>query len=155
MNKLILRQALLTEQASLLALEQKVIEAERPYNAAIKSADASYYDLGHLIADQQSCLLVAELNGTIVASGYAQIRTSKQSLQHDRHAYLGFMYVNPECRGLGINKQIIDQLIQWSKDKGVMDFYLDVYQGNQAAIRAYEKAGFVKSLVEMKLSVIP
>ena len=45
------------------------------------------------------------------------------------------------------------RLINWSKTKGIVDFYLDVYDDNDAAIRAYGKAGFTKSLVEMKLNI--
>lgn len=63
------------------------------------------------------------------------------------------MYVEPEYRGLGINKLVMENLIEWSKEQGVLDFYLDVYDGNDAAIRAYEKVGFSKSLVEMKINL--
>jgi GNAT superfamily N-acetyltransferase len=63
------------------------------------------------------------------------------------------MYVEPEYRGFGINKLIIENLIDWSKEQGVFDLYLDVYDGNHAAIRAYEKVGFIKSLVEMKINI--
>jgi ribosomal protein S18 acetylase RimI-like enzyme len=59
----------------------------------------------------------------------------------------------PEYRGLGINKQILDTLIKWSKTQDVSDFYLDVYNENDAAVNAYKKLGFVKTLVEMKLNV--
>jgi len=148
-----LRKASLKDESVLLEFEQQVIDAERPYNSALKPADAVYYDLKNLLAGHQSHLLVAEVKGAVVGSGYAQIRVSKQSVAHDAHAYLGFMYVLPEYRGRGINKMIIDKLIQWSKDLGVLDCYLDVYSENEAAIRAYEKVGFEKSMVEMKLNL--
>ena len=148
-----IRKALSKDQADLLSLEQKVIEAERPYNHTIKSKDAVYYDLDNLLTDDAAHLIVAEFNGNVIGSGYAQIRESKKSLKHTKHAYLGFMYVAPEHRGLGINKLIIENLMDWSKEQGVSDLYLDVYHGNDAAIRAYEKAGFSKSLVEMKINL--
>ena len=37
--------------------------------------------------------------------------------------------------------------------QGVPDLYLDVYDGNDAAIRAYKKIGFSKSLIEMKINL--
>jgi GNAT superfamily N-acetyltransferase len=98
--------------------------------------------------------MVAELNDEIIGSGYAQIRESKQSLKHHKHSYLSFMYVARNRRGLGINGMIIENLISWSKEKGVYDLYLDVYDRNNAAIRAYEKVGFTKSLVEMKMNLV-
>ena len=148
-----IRKALVNDQAYLLSLEQKVIEAERPYNSTIKSKGAVYYDLTSLLIDDASHIVVAEVNNQIIGTGYAQVRESKKSLKHSKHSYLGFMYVEPEYRGLGINKLIMENLIEWSKAQGILDFYLDVYDGNDAAIRAYEKAGFSKSLVEMKINL--
>lgn len=138
--------------AELLRFEQGVITAERPFNPQIRD-QAHYYDLDVLIQDKQSLLVVAEDAGVLVASGYAQIRESKAHLRHDRHAYLGFMFVKPEYRGKGVNKAVLERLLAWSKDNGVVDCYLDVYAENTAAIRAYEKAGFAGSLLEMKLQL--
>ena len=152
MEELSLREASLEDKAVLLEFEQKVLEAERPFNPAIRPHGAFYYDLHDLLTSTESYLLVAEVNGTVVGSGYAQLRSSKQSLTHDVHSYLGFMYVAPEHRGRGINQKIIMELIQWSKDQGISDCYLDVYSDNKAAIRAYEKVGFESSMIEMKLN---
>ncbi len=146
-----IRQATLSDVNALLALEQAVVDAERPFNSAIKAQGARYYDIPALITDDDSYLLVAEDNGAIVATGYVQIRQSKPSLEHKVHGYLGFMYVAPAYRGMGLNKQIIDALMAWAESKQVFDFYLDVYADNRAAINAYEKVGFQSSMLEMKL----
>jgi RimJ/RimL family protein N-acetyltransferase len=98
---------------------------------------------------------VAEDGNNIIATGYAQIRPSRQPLVYDQHSYLGFMYVAPDYRGQGINQQIIDLLVRWSQEQGIQECYLDVYAGNTAAIRAYEKLGFKPSLIEMKLRIDP
>lgn len=151
---LTIRKAILKDLGCLLTLEQAVVEAERPYNSTIKSHNAIYYDLNHLLSEQCAHVVVAEVANEIIGTGYVQIRDSKMSLNHDQHAYLGFMYVAPEFRGLGINKLIMETLIQWAKNQGVVDFYLDVYHGNEAAINAYKKLGFSKSLVEMKMNLV-
>mgnify|MGYP000356017115 CR=1 FL=1 len=153
MKNLIIRKALLQDKERLLNLEQQVVEAERPFNTSIKPNDAIYYDMDNLLTDEASHLLVAELEGQVIGTGYAQIRTSKASLKHNKHSYLGFMYVTPESRGLGINGIIMKRLIDWSKAQGVSDLYLDVYDGNDSAIKAYEKIGFTKCLVEMKINL--
>ena len=153
MEEVNLRTALLSDMPVLLEFEQEVLAAERPYNSTIKSAEAFYYDLEALLTSDKSYLVVAEVAGMVIGSGYAQIRESKQSLAHDFHSYLGFMYVAPEYRGRGINKSIIESLIQWSKNQGVTACYLDVYSENKAAIQAYEKVGFVNSMIEMKLKL--
>ncbi|KZN59305.1 hypothetical protein N473_03860 [Pseudoalteromonas luteoviolacea CPMOR-1] len=145
------RKATLSDKAALLSLEQAVVNAERPYNSQIKT-DAHYYDLDNLLQSEQACVQVAECNGDIIATGYVQIRPSKQSLEHTHHGYLGFMFVNPEFRGQGINQDIMQLLIDWAESKGIYDFYLDVYNDNQAAINAYQKLGFKPSLLEMKVN---
>ena len=137
----------------LLEFEQGVIAEERPYNDSIKTTDVNYYDLRDLLADPNTSLQLVEHDGRVVGCGYAQLRPSESAFVHDRHAYLGFMYVEPGVRGQGINKMIIESLISWSNDRGVYDFYLQVYVGNQAAIRAYEKVGFTVELIEMKLGI--
>ena len=148
-----LRKALLSDDPLLLEFEQKVLATERPYNSAIKLTAAYYYDLEVLLTSTKSYLAIAEVADTVVGSGYAQIRESKQSLTHDFYSYLSFMYVAPEYRGRGINKSIIKSLIQWSKKHGISACYLDIYGENKAAIQAYEKVGFVTSMIKMKLNL--
>lgn len=145
------REARLDDISELERLEQAVVEAERPFNSAIRSEGARYYDIPNLINSSCSRLIVAEGTKGIVATGYVQIRASKPSLAHQQHGYLGFMYVDPDYRGQGLNQQILDQLIAWGRSQDIQNFYLDVYAANASAIRAYEKVGFEPSLLEMKL----
>jgi len=147
------RQARFEDIPTLLVLEQGVVEAERPFNSSIKEVGATYYDLEELIASENACLIIVEDNGKIIGTGYSQIRESKQSLNHEYHGYLGFMYVDPIYRGKGINKEVMDYLIDWTKGNGITDFYLDVYAQNASAIKAYEKVGFAPCLLEMKLNL--
>ena len=150
---LIIREARDGDYSSLVALEQKVIDAERPYNASLKKEGAYYYDIEKLISDHDSRLVVGEVSGGIIATGYVQVRHSKPALDHDSHGYLGFMYVEEKYRGLGLNKVIVQNLVSWGQRRGVTDFYLDVYAENKSAVRAYEKFGFRGSLLEMKLNL--
>jgi len=145
------REANIDDLSKLLDLEQKVIEAERPFNSSIKTDKTTYYDIESLIIDSDSYLIVTEDADKIIATGYAQIRRSKASRNHDIHSYLGFMFVSLGFRGKGINNALVEQLISWSKSKGAQAVYLDVYSGNTSAIKAYEKVGFEPSLLEMKL----
>jgi ribosomal protein S18 acetylase RimI-like enzyme len=137
---------------TLLEFEQGVIREERPFCDSIKPSDVTYYDLPELMTSPDSSLQVVEHEGRIVGCGYVKLCPSRSAYKHEQHAYLGFMYVEPESRRQGINKMILDSLINWSKERGVADIYLDVYAENEAALRAYEKAGFVSEMIEMRLS---
>ena len=150
-----LRAANIDDLPRLREFEQAVVEYERAFNPCIKPGEVTYYDLEHLLSDDQSLLLVAQLDSEIIGSGYAQIRESKNSLIHPEISYLGFMYILPEHRGLGIVQKIIDRLLEWSLNKEVRDFYLDVYAQNESAIAAYRKLGFGPRLLEMSLHLDP
>ena len=140
-----------TDLSQLLEIEQCLIDFERPFNLSLKSKNAIYCDFPHLISDADSYLLVVELSGKIIGTGYAQIRDSKKALIHPKHSYMGFIFVSPEHRGRALNQKIMDRLIEWSQSKRVNDFYLSVYSQNESALKAYGKAGFKPCLVEMKL----
>ena len=152
MSDLIIRAAIQADLPILREFEQDIIATERPLNDCLKSEYICYYDIGALIDSDRSCVIVAEDNGIIIGSGYARIKESKAHLQHKLHVYLGFMYVVPSYRGLGVNQLVIKALIRWGKIQGKQDFYLEAYADNLPALKAYEKLGFKASLIEMKLS---
>lgn len=146
-----IRKATLEDIPTLLEFEQGVIKAERPMNPTIQEGHINYYNLKSLITGDNSVLLVAELEGVLVASGYAKILPDRHYLKHQYQGYLGFMFVPEEHRGKGFNKKIIDALIAWCKAREVYEIRLDVYPANDSAIKAYEKAGFQKYMLAMRL----
>lgn len=148
-----IRQATKEDLPELLNCEQEVITAERPFDPTIKQGKTSYYDLVELMENFNALVLVASIQDTIVATGYALEKPARHYLDHDTYAYLGFMYTQPEYRGQGINGQIIKKLKEWAISKGLMEVRLTVYDQNEPAIRAYEKVGFKKHIVEMRLRI--
>jgi RimJ/RimL family protein N-acetyltransferase len=150
MQQIIIRKASFKDLAALLVFEQGVISAERPFDPTLKKGDTHYYDIEKMIAASDVELVVAELDGELIGSGYARIENAKPYLQHSQHAYLGFMYVVPAYRGKGINKMIIGALTEWSKTQNITELRLDVYNDNGSAIKAYERSGFTKHMVNMR-----
>ncbi|MGX1930754.1 GNAT family N-acetyltransferase [Flagellimonas sp. 2504JD4-2] len=147
----ILREAIPEDLPVLLHFEQELIKAERPFDVTIREDPVSYYDIGAMIPDDDSCVVVVECDGKIVASGYAQTRRARHYLDHEYYSYLGFMFTLPEYRGRGLNSKIINSLRDWSTKKGLQEMRLTVYDENDPAIKAYEKVGFKKHIIEMRL----
>ncbi|MFS8617346.1 MAG: GNAT family N-acetyltransferase [Solitalea sp.] len=147
-----IREATEQDIEKLLTFEQGVIEAERPFDPTLKAGHITYSALPGLMASNQAILAVAEHQGELVASGYARLEPAKPYLKHEQHAYLGFMFVDPAHRGKGINRLIIEYLIEWARSQSIHELRLDVYVENGPAIKAYEKLGFSKHLVEMRLN---
>jgi len=151
MDQVVVRRANLDDLELLLAFEQAMIEAERPFDETIRSGDdVHYYDLKTLISSPEAEVLIAELGSEIIGSGYARIEAAELYLNHDKHSYLGFMYVVPEHRGKGVNKMIVEALEAWSLSQGVSEMQLEVYVKNAAAIKAYEKSGYDALLLTMR-----
>ena len=153
MNNINIRPALKSELATLLEFEQCIVAAERPFDKTLKDGNISYYDIGHLIVSNDAQVLVAEIDGKLVGSGYAKKIKAEPFLKHQFFSHLGFMYVDPAHRGKGLIQAIIEQLIAWSKSQGINEVRLEVYDGNKGAMRAYEKAGLTKNLVEMRIGL--
>lgn len=153
MSDLITRSARLSELSVLLNFEQGIIRAERPFDATLKPDPISYYDVEAMIRSPDAEVAVAERDGTLIGSGYAQKKPSRHYVSPAFHAYIGFLYVVPEERGKGINKLVLDHLFAWAREHDLPEIHLTVYPDNEPAIRAYEKTGFEPYILEMRLNL--
>jgi GNAT superfamily N-acetyltransferase len=148
-----IRKATLNDLTILLEFEQGIIAAERPFDPTLKEEKISYYDIGKMISANDVEVVVAVLNEQIIGSGYARIEDAKPYLNHKLYAYLGFMFTHPDHRGKGVNTLIIEALTNWVRSQDILEMRLDVYSDNPSAIKAYEKVGFKKHLINMRLGL--
>lgn len=152
MEKIRIRPATTEDLPTLLKFEQGIIGAERPFDPTLVAGEFHYYDLGARITDPRTAVIVADDNGRVVAGGSAIIKEGNSYATFRHYAFLGFMFVEPEYRGRGLNRLIIEELVEWSHKQGLQEIRLQVYSDNLQAIRAYEKVGFKKILTEMRLT---
>ena len=153
MDTITTRSAIDDDLETLYRFEQGIISTERPFDPTLKEGRIHYYDLRAMIGAPDVELAVALDGSKVVGSGYARVTGSKIYLKHQQHVYLGFMYVEPGYRGKGVNQKIIGHLKKWAIAKGITEMRLDVYHDNLPAIKAYEKYGFSKLLVEMRMGI--
>ena len=151
----IIREARAEDLPTLLDFEQALIAYERPFAPNLRKDKISYYDLSAYIKAENIRVVVAEIGGELVGSGYALIKENKAYKAPQYYVYLGFMYVIPEYRGQGINGKIMNDLIDWGKAHGYTEVQLEVYAENESAIKAYAKAGLVPEILTMRLDNIP
>lgn len=149
---IVIRKASVTDVETLLQFEQELVDTERAFDPTLKPHPNHYYDIEQMIRDPMVELVVAESTGQLIGCGYARIEKAKDYLRHDKHAYLGFMFVHPRWRGKNINQMIIENLKQWAIVQGITEMRLEVYNDNLAAIKAYEKAGFSKIIIQMRMA---
>ncbi|MEO0573478.1 MAG: GNAT family N-acetyltransferase [Bacteroidota bacterium] len=151
MENVIIRDAILEDLPVLKTFEQELIKAERPFDPTIRQAPISYYDLEEYVRRDDVKVVVAEIEGTLVSSGYAYAKPARTYLDHTQYAYLGFMYTVPDYRGRGINKKIVEVLMDWARKNDLLEIRLTVYNKNLPAVKAYEKVGFQEHLNEMRI----
>ncbi len=151
MQQIIIRKAHPNDLEKLLEFEQGIITAERPFDPTLRAEKINYYDIEKMISALDVEVLVAEIGSEIVSSGYARIEIAKPYLNHLNYAYLGFMYTVADHRGKGVNAKIIEALKKWCNLQNVFEMKLDVYNDNISAIKAYEKSGFKKHLINMRM----
>ena len=147
------RTARIEDLETLLAFEQELINFERPFDPTLKEEKISYYDIKAMILSDEVEVVVAVDGEELIGSGYARIEEAKPYLKHKKYAYSGFMFVKESHRGKGVNKLVIDALYTWITSKNITEVRLDVYNDNPGAIRAYEKVGFQKHLVNMRKEI--
>ena len=150
-NGIVIRAAVIEDLPILLKFEQEIILAERPMDPTIRKGKVNYYNLAELITSDTAQVLVACSGTQVVASGYALIKEARHYLDHTHYGYLGFMYTLPEFRGKGINGKIIEGLKSWVLSKGLTEIRLTVYDDHEPALSAYEKVGFKRHIIEMRL----
>tara|TARA_B100000941_G_C28420100_1_gene508337 strand:- start:78 stop:578 length:501 start_codon:yes stop_codon:yes gene_type:complete len=147
-----LRQAISRDLNTLKAFEQLLIKFEKTLTPTLKNSHINYYDLEAYIKNPEVSVVVAVENEELIASGYGLIQKNLPYKNPDKYILLGFMYVIPAFRGMGINKKVIEYLIEWGNSKGINEFKLDVYSQNTSAIKAYQKLGFSSELFNMRLN---
>lgn len=145
-----IRKATKADLAILKEMEQGIIKAERPFDDTLAVDPISYYDLAALIKNTKALVLVATHNDAIVSCGYGLEKTAKPYLNHTTYAYLGFMFTLIKYRGHGLNGKILFALKEWANKRGLKEIRLTVYDDNKAALRAYEKVGFKRHMIEMR-----
>ena len=145
-----IRKATPEDLTILLDFEQQLIAVERPMDISLEQHKRiNYYDISAYIDSETAQLYVATNENEIIASGYGLIKKNDPKFAYREHGYIGFIFVKDEFRGIGISKLIIKAIFDWFRTKNIKEVKLTVYEENPSAIKAYEKLGFKKNLIEM------
>jgi len=131
--------------------EQCIVNAERAFDPTLIPGPFQYHDIEKMLLADHARFIVVQRGNQLVGCGFARIDDAKAHLSHAKQAYLGLMYLDPQYRGQSVNAGIVERLKQWCREKGVMELRLELYSDNLAAVKAYEKSGFSKHIIEMRL----
>jgi predicted GNAT family acetyltransferase len=65
------------------------------------------------------------------------------------------VYVTPEYRGTGVLSRLVEAVADWSRAAGRPQLLIEVVVGNDRAVRAYERLGFVDTGERVPHPTIP
>ena len=92
--------------------------------------------------ESESCLsVVAELDGKIVGYLNGSIR-EPDGIYLGKRAELENMCVTAHSRGHGVGSKLVDAFKNWAQAQGAERMIVEAFDGNEDALRFYEKQGF-------------
>lgn len=101
-------------------------------------------ELQHRAAEKHGIFLIAENGGRSVGWAFAHdYRAELFVIEAERHhGFLAELYVEPQVRGKGLGRALIEGCESWARERGHKLLTVGVLAKNPGAIRAYEGAGF-------------
>ena len=94
-------------------------------------------------------VLVAVSGDSVIGYAYAGVEGYDYMSLRGPAGVLHDIVVDPEHRGRGVGRLLLDAALAFMKSRGVPRVVLNTAQGNAAAQRLFAKAGFRKTMVEM------
>ena len=95
--------------------------------------------IGNILEDDNQDWFIAEYNGKIV--GQCSVGLIRKTERCRHRAEVTFVILKDYC-GLGIGGKLMQQCINWCKDKNITQIELSVVEDNKPAITMYESFGF-------------
>jgi ribosomal protein S18 acetylase RimI-like enzyme len=115
-----------------LAFLERIDEAAQRPHAEYRAR------IARTAADPAAAQFIAETDGRIVghAGGHVAHGDPGTTLIYS-------VYVTPDWRGRGVVGRLVDEVAAWSRSGGRYRLALEVVVGNDRAVRAYRRLGFV------------
>ena len=109
-------------------------------------------ELRSIIADELTPVFVAEKDGMVL--GYAfcihQQHINDNNLTDIRTLYIDDLCVDEASRGMHVGRALYDHVISYARENGYYNVTLNVWAGNDSAMRFYESVGLKVQKVGME-----
>lgn len=109
-------------------------------------------ELRSIIADELTPVFVAEKDGMVL--GYAfcihQQHINDNNLTDIRTLYIDDLCVDEASRGMHVGRALYDHVVSYARENGYYNVTLNVWAGNDSAMRFYESVGLKVQKVGME-----
>lgn len=108
--------------------------------------------LRELLRDEEKPIFIAEEDGLVMGYCFCQIRSYCGStvLTDRKELYIDDLCVDENCRGKQIGTVLYDHALAYAKEIGCQFLTLNVWYGNDSAMRFYGKAGLMPRNIMME-----
>lgn len=118
-------------------------------------AGAQKYDeaaLKRLLADATRPILAADVDGKMIGYAFCILQETKNDpvLCDRKVLYIDDLCVDADVRGAGVAAALYDRAVSYAKELGCNAVTLNVWCGNDRAMRFYEKSGLKPQKIGME-----
>ena len=130
----------MSDQAALTELEAAAWSPESGFPSVMAPGqrDATFFDAGN----PPEAFLVAELNGRV--AGYIRLKPPTKLPENAHVVQVQGLAVHPDARRQGVASGLLGAAEAALRERGTRKLTLRVLSTNEAAIRLYERHGFVR-----------
>jgi ribosomal protein S18 acetylase RimI-like enzyme len=134
---------------ALLIAEHHDFDSRR-FLAAKPRTPADYASfLSTQLEDPDVAVLVADHDGDVIGYAYAAVEGYDYMALRGPAGVLHDVIVDPEHRGRGVGRQLLDATFAYLKSRGAPRVILWTAVQNEAAQRLFASAGFRRTMIEM------
>lgn len=105
--------------------------------------------LGSQLDDPDVLVLVAELHGGVIGYTFSAMEGYDYASLRGPAALLHDVLVDPDHRGRGIGRRLLDETLSMLRAKGARQVVLSTAERNESAQKLFTRMGFRRTMIEM------
>lgn len=133
----------------LLVKEHYDFDPQRFLAARPETPEAYASFIGTQLEDPDKSVLVADDNGEVIGYAYAAVEGYDYMTLRGPAGVLQDILVDPEHRGRGVGRLLMDAALGFFRARGVPRLVLSTAARNEAAQRFFASMGFRRTMIEM------
>ena len=141
-----IRMAQVRDIPGMIELLKQVGEVHHQIRPDLFRSGAQKYDeaaLEALLRDESRPIFIAEEQGCVLGYAFCIHKLTEHNpvLCDRRELYIDDLCVDENCRGTGVGKQLYERVLAYARELKFDAVTLNVWCGNDSAMRFYENAG--------------
>ncbi|MBP5328432.1 MAG: GNAT family N-acetyltransferase [Spirochaetaceae bacterium] len=124
----------------------------QPEHFVLSKTGERSQQLESILSSDSQVMFVAENNGRVIGFAHVLFAKSKpfSCLKPQSNIYLQDLVVTESCRNRGFGTQLLNAAKQYGIEKGADFFRTQVFPGNVAGLRFYERNGFSTKMITIE-----